>query len=181
MKSIENIKEKFGNFILKKELSKLNRQTKIQNFTTAKVVGFIFDARSMETYKASVNFMDFVNAKGINVHGLGIIDNINQKDALPYKVNVNYLSLDTLNWFGKAQSESAGDLLRAKFDILVDISMLDMFAIKYIFAMSNSIFKITNLGSKAKYADFVIEIDNNESIENFTKHIIHYLDSIKIS
>ncbi len=181
MKSIENIKEKFGNFILKKELSKLNRQTKIQNFTTAKVVGFIFDARNIDTYKASVNFMDFVNKQGADVNGLGIVDTTEQKEALPYKGNVNYLSLDTLNWYGKPQSEPVSDLLRVKFDILVDISMSDMFAIRYIFATSNSIFKITNLGSKAKYADFVIEINNNETVENFTKHIIHYLDSIKIS
>ncbi len=134
----------------------------------------------MDTYKASVNFINFVNKQGTDVNGLGIVDNTEQKDALPYKVNVNYLCLDTLNWFGKPQSESVRDLLRAKFDILIDISMLDIFAIKYILAISNSIFKITNLSSKAKYADFVIEIDNNGTVENFANHITHYLNSIKI-
>ncbi len=180
MKFIDKIKDKVADFVLNRELLKQERHSYIQNFDSARIIGFIFDARENSEYEASMRLINFAKEEGLEIYGLGIINSIEQINALPHKENITFFILNEKNWFGKPDSKWVTDFLKITFDIFIDISMYDVFSLKYIFACANAKFKITNSGEKSKYADFVLEIDNNQTIDNFTKNIIYYLNSITV-
>lgn len=166
--------------VLNNELSKLKRTVSIQNFNSASIVGIIFYASHKNRYKKACDFIDFVKNQGLKVYGIGIVDKEAEIVHYPHVDNVNYFGLDKVNWYDKPTNKKLTDYCKIQYDILIDISMSDVFTVKYIFAKSNSIFKITNSGAKEQYADFVIQLQNSDKIEDYIKYIIHYLQSINI-
>ncbi len=180
VKLFDNIKEKLGTFNLQKELSNSQREVSVQNFDTAKVVGFIFDAEDSSKYQESVKFIKSIKKKGIKVFGLGVISSSENIDALPHEANMRYFSLEEINWYGKPNGKFVDDFLSINFDMFLDISLIEHFAISYIFASAKASYKIVNSGDKAEYADFVIAVDNENSVKNFTDLIVHYLESMRI-
>ena len=179
MKIIDNIKEKTGILTMNKELKSLKREVAFNNFESANTVGFIFDAVDREKYQLSRELIEFVEKQNVRVFGLGFASKSDQIAYFPYKQGIDYFGLDEVNWYGKPTNPVFGDFLKRNFDILVDLSQSDLFPIHYIFALSIAKFKITNDSVKSKYADFVLQIDNNQKLENFIKQIKHYLEAIK--
>jgi len=180
VKIVNDIKDKAGIMALNKELKSQKRTTAINNFETAGIAGFIFDAVDRDKYQRSREFIDFVEKKNTRIFGIAFASKSDQIAYFPYMNGVNYFGLDEVNWFGKPINPVVGDFLKRKFDILIDLSQSDLFPIHYIFALSDAKFKITNDSIKAKYADFVLQQSNNEKLESYINQIKHYLEAIQI-
>lgn len=180
MKIISNIKEKAGIIALNKELSSFKRETSIQNFETAVTAGFIFNADDREKYQKTKDFLTYTEKKDIRIFGIGYTVKSDQIAYLPYKDGVKYFGLNEINWFGKPTNPVVSDFLKRKYDLLIDLTQADLFPLHYIFALSGAKFKITNNGVKAKYADFVLQLENTDKLDTFIEQIKHYLESIKI-
>ncbi len=176
---IENIKEKTGILTMNKELKTLKREVAFNNFASATTVGFLFDAVDREKYQQAREFIDFVEKHNVRVFGIGFASKSDQIAYFPYKLGIDYFGLDEVNWYGKPTNPVIGDFLKRNFDILVDLSQTNLFPIHYIFALSVAKFKITNDSIKSKYADFVLQINNTEKLENYIKQIKHYLEVIQ--
>jgi hypothetical protein len=93
---------------------------------------------------------------------------------------VSYFGLDEINWYGKPTNPTVNDFLKRKYDLLLDLSQSDLFPVHYIFALSIAKFKITNNSIKAKYADFILQLENSDKLATYIAQIKHYLESIKI-
>ena len=57
--------------------------------------------------------------------------------------------------------------------------MSEIYPIEYIFALSRAGFKICNNSTKAKYADFILELDRKDDLELLIEQIKHYLETIE--
>ena len=180
MKIITDIKEQAGIIAMNKKLKAQKRTIAFNNFTTAGTAGFIFDADDREKYQKSKEFLDFVENQNTRIFGVAYAAKSNQIAYFPYRSGVSYFALDEVNWYGKPTNPVVDDFLKRNYDILIDLSLTNIFPIHYIFALSNAKFKITNDSVKAKYADFVLKQDNSEKLENYISQIKHYLESIQI-
>jgi hypothetical protein len=180
VKIIDNIKEKVGILTLNKELKSLKRNITFNNFVSAKTVGVIFDTIDRNKYQQSKDFIEFIEKQNIRVFGIGIASKNDQIAYFPYKQGVDYFGLNEINWYGKPVNPVAADFLKRNFDILFDISQSDIFSIQYLFSLSVAKFKITNNSAKSKFADFVLQIDNNVQLQNYIEQIKHYLGLIQI-
>ncbi len=163
---------------LNKELSGLKRTINMQNFKSANTCAFIFDANDEYKYKEAIDFINFAKKENLQVSGIGITETNEQKSSRAYMENVLYFCLNDVNWYGRPTDNKILTFIKAKHDILIDFSMLDIFAVKYFFALSHAGFKITNQTDKKQYADFVIELNNSEKLSKYRQNIIHYLNSI---
>lgn len=161
-------------------MSSKKRDISFQNFESASIAGFIFDADDREKYQHAKDFIAFVEKKNIRIFGIGYAAKSEQIAYFPYKNGVSYFGLDEINWYGKPSNPVVKDFLKRRYDILFDLTMVDLFPLHYIFALSNAKFKITNNGVKSKYADFVLQIENTEKLNSFIKQIKHYLEAIKV-
>jgi hypothetical protein len=179
VKVLDSIKEKLATISLQNELKATKRVVAFNNFDSATTVGFIFDATDRGKYQLSRDFIDFVEKLNNRVFGIGFASNSDQIAYFPYKQGIDYFGLNEKNWYGKPSNPVIKDFLKRNFDILVDLSLSDLFLTQYLFSLSNAKFKITNKGSKTKHADFVIEINNSEKLDVYITQIKHYLKVIK--
>jgi hypothetical protein len=179
VKIFSNIKEKAAIISLKKEMNSIKRTVAFNNFETATTVGFIFDAANRDNYKIARDFMDFVEKQNNRIFGIAFASKSDQIAYFPFKQGVDYFGLNEVNWYGKPNNPAIKDFLKRNFDILVDLSLSDIFPTQYLFALSNAKFKISNKSAKAKFADFVIEVENSGNIDNYITQIKHYLTAIR--
>lgn len=180
MKILTNIKDKAGILALNKELKSQKRTVAINNFETANIVGFIFDAVNRENYQLSKEFIDYVEKRNTRIFGIAYAEKSDQIAYFPYRNGIDYFGLDEVNWYGKPINPSVPEFLKRKYDILIDLTKCSLFPLHYIFAMTNAKFKITNDSINAHYADFVIQQKNSEKLENYIGQIKHYLEAIQI-
>lgn len=176
---LENIKERIARVSLTNELKLLKRTIAFNNFDTATTVGFIIDASDKEKYQLARDFMEFVEKQNNRIFGIGFAANSSQIAYYPYKQGVDYFGLNEVNWYGKPENPAIKDFLKRNFDILLDLSFSDIYPAEYIFALSHARFKISNKSFKSKYADFIIELNNSDNLNNYIKHIKQYLKVIK--
>lgn len=179
MNLISKIGNKIGSIILEKELKSRRRQVVYNNFSSASTIGFIFDAENKEYYFAAKKFMNYVEERGIKVFGLAIVSKSDLIGYFPYKKGVDYFGLDKQNWYGRPKDEGIEEFIEHPFNILIDISLSEIYAVEYIFALSKARFKICNNSTKAKYADFVLELDRIDDLELFIEQVKHYLETIE--
>ncbi|MEN8121514.1 MAG: hypothetical protein ABFS35_14270 [Bacteroidota bacterium] len=179
MNLIRNIGKKVGGFVLEKELKSRKRAVVFNNFNSASTIGFIFDAENKNRYAAAKEFMNYVEERGIKVNGLAFVSKSEQIGYLPYRKGVDYFGLDKQNWYGRPADEGIAEFIERPLNILIDISLTKIYPVEYIFALSRAEFKICNNSSKAKYADFVLELDRMDDLELFIEQVKHYLETIE--
>ena len=126
------------------------------------------------------DFIAYTESKNVRIFGIGYASKSDQIAYFPYKNGVSYFGLDEINWYGKPINPVVIDFQKRKYDILLDLSQSDIFPVHYIFAISSAKFKITNDGIKAKYADFVLQLENSEKLSDYISQIKHYLEAIQI-
>ncbi|OQY03593.1 MAG: hypothetical protein B6I20_04720 [Bacteroidetes bacterium 4572_117] len=179
MKFITKIGQKVGDFMLKKELKSLERSVVFNNFNSALTIGFIFNAMNKEYHSKAKDFINYVEDRGIKTFGIAYVEKSDLIGYLPYKKGVSYFGLDKKNWYGKPIDQGAEEFIKRPFDILIDISLSEIYQVKHIFALSKAKFKICNDSVKTKYADFVLKLDNKDKLELLIEQIIHYLEIIE--
>ncbi len=180
MKLISKVGNKIGSIVLDRELKSRTRHTEFNNLRSASTVGFIFDAENREYYSAAKEFMNFVEQKGnIKVFGLAFVSKSDLIGYFPYRKGVDYFGLNKQNWYGKPLDEGIEEFIERPFDILIDISLSEIYPVKYIFALSKAKFKICNNCAKAKHADFVLELDRINDLDLFIEQVKHYLETIE--
>jgi hypothetical protein len=179
VKVLDNIKEKLATISLQKELKATKRSVAFNNFESSTTVGFIFDATDKDKYQLSREFMDSVGKLNNRIFAIAFASKSDQIAYFPFKQGVDYFGLDEVNWYGKPSNPVINDFMKRNFDILVDLSLTDIFPIQYIYSLSNARFKITNKSGKARYADFVIEVGNSGKLVDYISQIQHYIKVIK--
>lgn len=179
MKIFDTIKQRAAVLTLQKELKKLHRVSAFNNFESATTVGFIFDADDREKFQLVKEFMDFVEKQNNRIFGIGFTSKSDQIAYFPYKQGIDYFGLNEINWFGKPTNIAINDFLKRNFDILIDLSLSDIFHTEFIFALSNAKFKIVNTSGKSKYADFIIDMKNTEKLNVYIEQIKHYLKVVQ--
>ncbi len=179
MNIITNIKEITGNHYLKKNLPKNNRIRKIVNLDDAKTVGIIYILKDEQTYNQITRFIKLLQDKQINVKAIGYFDgNIRPIYAIE-KLSLDYYDRKDLNWFGKPKGRYVADFCKTDFDILIDISLNDIFQTRYIAAFSKAKFKVGKDSENSKIIyDLMIAINSTTTLDEFITLIIHYLSII---
>ena len=179
MNILNNIKDFAANRYLKKHLPKNHRFRKIVNLDAAKTVGIIYVLKDEQTYNQITRFIKLLQEKQINVKAIGYFDgNIRPIYAIE-KLSLDYYDRKDLNWYAKPKGNYVTDFCKTDFDILIDVSLLDIFQTKYIAAFSKAKFKVGKDGenNKAIY-DLMIDVNPKTTLDEFITLIIHYLSII---
>lgn len=179
MNIISKIKELAGKRYLKKHLPKHHRFRKIVNLDNAKTVGIIYEIKDEHCYNHINRFIKLLQDKQINVKAIGYFDgNIRPIYAIE-KLSLDYYDRKDLNWYLKPKGNYVEDFCKTDFDILIDVSLLDIFQTQYIAAFSKAKFKVGKDGlNKKDIFDLMIDINVNTTLDEFITLIIHYLSII---
>lgn len=180
MNFIESIKLFFGNYFFKKEFENLKRDVIVNNIENATSVGLIFNADSEENYRIISRFALHLKKEGVKeIKMLGFFNEKNLPAYLSPKLGQDFILRKDLNWHLKPISTQAMNFIYEPFDILIDLTMEEIFPLKYILGMSRAHFKAGRGDDKKNlYLDLILNTEKEKGTEELAKQILHYLKQI---
>lgn len=176
---IKNIKIKFGRFILEKRIVKLQRNANFKNLEQSKNIGVIFNATHQDTYELARKYIDNLQKKGLSVKALGFVDSKQVLDFYQKSLHFDFFSRKNLNWYGKPNNPNTDEFIDTKFDILIDLSIVEDFPIQYVVGLSKADFKVGCVKDSKNFYDFMIELGDKKVLKYFIEQLNHYFEMIK--
>lgn len=176
---LEIIKKTVADIRLKSDCKNLQRERKNPDFHKASKIGILYDATEREEFFMVKEFFKDLKESGKQPYSLGYI-NFNEATFHPLaRPEADYFFKNQLNWFGKPACLVTDNFIKEPFDILINLTIRDLYPLDYLAAMSVSGLKIGREASKiAKYCDITFKLDERADIKSFAYIIIHYLKTI---
>jgi len=176
----ENIKSTYGNWILKSQFGKVSRHKSLVNLDEAKNIGIVYKVNSEREFNAVKDLTKALTTTKKQVLAIGFVD----RNEIPnYCVAANagfYFSRKDINWFGGPKSDYIKTFINKEFDILIDLTLENVFINRYTSSLSRSRFKVgPELGFNQDFLDMMIKMDNNTREEEYILQILHYLRMFK--
>ncbi len=165
-------------WVLKRKADSVKRVKAYHNFESAKLVGVVFNAEDEGSYLASIDFITYLNNKGIRVKAIGFLRGKERLNHFPYTKGVKYSSYSEISLFSATKNIDILGFINTKFDILIDISQTEHFAIKSIIALSKSKLRVTSFIEDYLF-DFQINVGRDKPVDFVAKQIVLYLGNIQ--
>ncbi len=173
------IKEFAGNHYLNKHLPRNQRFRKVANLDDAKTLGVIYELKNEQTYNHITRFVKLLKDKQIKVKAIGYFDGSIRPNYAIEKLSLDYYDRKDLNWYGKPRGNYVTNFCKTDFDILIDLSLTDIFQTKFIAALSKAKFKVgKDSENNETIFDLMIDINHKTTLDEFITLIIHYLSII---
>ncbi|MDD2278210.1 MAG: hypothetical protein PHD06_03470 [Bacteroidales bacterium] len=172
------LKLKVGHNQLRKNLKGVKRNRLIYNLDTARTIGILFNAASDDVFNNALEFANFLNRKNLEVSAVAFYCGKETPQSYLLRKNVDLFNKKDINWYHKPQVPSVDKFIEKDFDILIDLSMKEVFPLKWIATLSRAKFKVGNLSYYGTPNDLIINLKPNDDIEYLISQITHYLQLI---
>lgn len=173
-----NLKLKIGLSRLKKQLKGHKRQKMVYNLETARRIGIVSNATSSIVFEQTMQLATFLNSKHIDVSLLVFCPEKEVPQKYYLRKNVVVFNKKELNWYGKPLHPAVDDFISSNFDILIDLSLQEIFSLRWIASLSKAKFKVGTLQYFANPNDMVISLKKEQGIEILIEQLKHYLNLI---
>ncbi|MDG1260559.1 MAG: hypothetical protein P8O05_02265 [Flavobacteriales bacterium] len=183
MAFLEQFKSKAGNYFLQK-LDSSDRNRKGCTLNEAKSVALLYRDHDEAHYKQIKSLVKSLHADfGIQrVCALGFV-NSNAKQLPIYqaqKLEYMYFTKDDLNWHMKPKVNLM-NFLHEEFDVLIDLTLAPSLPLQFIIKSSKASMKVGNsLTQNETDLDFILEVDENVSLDEYWRQVVFYLTNLKI-
>jgi hypothetical protein len=168
-----------GEWVLRRKLTSFRRDKEVQSLKTAKSVGLIFNATLREDLDKVHEFIAWFKQKGIVGEGLGIVDADGSTQFYTPEKNLCYLTVKEINWMGIPFGPNVNDFLSMNFDVLINLTEGQCFAVKYLISLSVAKYKVGLFSPNETIYDLMIQIDPDAEPGEFIKQVKHYLSQIQ--
>jgi hypothetical protein len=175
----QKIRDLVWRYYFRKEAIKLIRDKRFVNLEDAKTVGILYTIYNEYSYNKVCEFVKYLQDRRKNVKVVGLA---NRKLVPHYcipKLSWDLLTKDDINWYYKPKRPFVADFIKEPYDMLIDLSLEDQYPLQYIAGLSKAKFKVGRAGEEnTEYYDMMIETNEKTTIDEFIKHIMHYLTVI---
>ena len=178
MQFIEDIKHKFGRWVLQKELKSNKRTKAVSNLENAKSIGILYEATDAAQIKKIEPFVKYFFELKKDVKALGYVNKKKLDNHHIPKLNYDFFYLKDLNWYYKPQNYIINNFVKKEYDILINLSDSNCIPIKYLVASSLAHFKIGKFEDGFEIYDLMIKLDKDKGKERLMEEIKHYLNLI---
>jgi hypothetical protein len=178
---VTNIKKGWGQFVFENGLRKLRRDKKFVNLNEAKTIGIVYQLTAQTNFRKVKLLMKELTTPSRQVMVVGFV---NRNDIPNYCIAANsgyFFDKKDLNWYESPKNDYIARFINKEFDILIDLSLEDIYPLRFISALSRSKFKVGMYAKESKkFLDFMIKPKKKEiSIDELSEQIIHYLLILK--
>jgi len=172
------LKSKIGHSRLRKRLKGVKRNRLIYNLDTARTIGIIFTATSDDVFNKALDFANFLHRKNLDVSVVAYYHGKETPQSFLLRKNVGLFNKKETNWYHKPLAPFVEEFVKKEFDILIDLSMQEVFPIKWIATLSRAKFKVGNLSYYGTPNDLIINLNPNDGVDYLIAQITHYLQII---
>ena len=174
------IRYSIGESKLMKRSARLKRNKKVHTFDSCKSAGIIFDANSYEDFLLVKEFMKDLSNKKIQSDLFGFKNEREIPSNLLMWDNCHFICKKDLDIFYRPKAELTNKFLSKKFDILFDLTLKDIFTLRYITTLSNADFKIGRFSEGINDLDMMIDI-KKEPLNYLIEQIKVYVEMLNNS
>ncbi len=177
---ISKIGEAYGNWVLKRQIHKRTRDKQLVNLDEARHIGIVYKVNSEREFNAVKDLTKALTTTKKQVLAIGFVD---RNDIPNYCVAANagyYFSRKDINWFGGPKADYIKTFIDKEFDILIDLTLENVYINRYITSLSKSRFKVgPELDFNQSFLDMMIKMDKNTKEEEYILQILNYLRMFK--
>jgi len=171
MKWVEDIRQTIGRRTLHSQLAGQKRQMKACNLDDARHIGIVYDATEPDSFGIIRDLGKQLLGKAEKVDILGFVNSKKLEDQYLYRKGLDIISLNDLNWYNKPVSTVAEKFMKEPYDLLLNLSLVDHFPIRYIVSLSTAAFKAGRYTPSDESLDFMIDIDREQDKMNQAKQV----------
>jgi len=176
---VSSIRVKSGRIALKRQASRINRNRKIFNLQQASRIGILYYLEDDTVYAKVSEYVKKLQEAGKTVKALGFVEDKKLTGQLMPKLSFDFLYPSGLSWNLKPVSIHAKDFIEEEYDILIDLSIENVFPLLYITATSNARFKVgLKSTQRSPWLDLMLEMDDTKGLDDLIEHVDHYISII---
>jgi len=175
---IENIRIKAGDFLLKKQLGKQQRNVIFRNLSKIRTAGIIFEARPSGNIDLVKQFIKELKKFGITTKALGYAHEHRKNIDMIGDSTFTYVCKDDYSFFYETRDESVKEFIDQPFNILIVYCENDYFPLKHVATLSKAELKAGEQGVCDDIMDFMIRIPENKGLPELQEQLIRYLSMI---
>ena len=173
------LRKRIGMYSFNKERSRVEQHRRMTNIQDAKRIGILYTLDEIQDYERVSVFVSELQHKHKEVKALGFVKNKNLISRFLPKLSFDFFSKKDLTWFNKPIHSTVRDFIDNDFDILIDLSIQDIFPLKYISGLSRSFCRVGRFSDEnTLFYDFMIDSKSIVNIEEYLHQIKHYLTVI---
>ena len=174
---VENIKQKVGDYVFRRDLKYNERKRQVHNLNTAKSIGILYDATDLNDMMLVSEFVNDLFKTKKDVKALGFVN----KNELSHHhiplLQFDFFFLKDLNWYYKPQNYIINNFVEKDYDILINLCDSTCIPIKYLAGSSQAKFKVGKYEENIDLYDMMIDVKEN-TLSALIKEIHHYLTII---
>lgn len=180
---IYKLRAKFGNYFIKRILSKSERKVQVVDLAKAKSVGVLFKDADAALLNKIEKFGSELATK-FNIKDIHILSYTTKraKEKPAYMVNsklTKFFSIKETNFFLKPTGDTVKQFLAKPVDLLIDFSKNKFEPLRFVTAMSDAPFKVGRYAEQDEdFYDLMITLEDHKTDEEFFKQLMHYLSMI---
>ena len=163
---------------LRKHSKNTVRKKMVHNLESARSIGIICFANTNNGLDNAMHFANFLNEKKIITSILVFCPLKEVPQNFLLRKNVKVFTKKELNWYGRPNQPIVEQFINEDFDILIDLSLQEIFPLRWVSTLSRSKFKVGTLGYFGNPNDLTISLKNEKSEEYLISQIKHYLNLI---
>lgn len=176
---LEQIKHRIGYFVLSSGLKKAERRKKVYNINDARNIGVVFEVKDEAHFGHIHLFVDFLHDQGKHVKALGYVESKDLMRFLKHTSVYSYFDKSGTNWYMKPTDSEALNFQNEEFDILIDLTEVDILPVQFVVAFSQARFKVGHYDEVLHdFYDMAIKAEGEKTVKYIIAQIKHYLTII---
>lgn len=164
MKAFDDLKYKKSVKALNRALTDFKRHKMVQNLTTARSVGIVFNIYSQSTLEEVLNLKKYFEGQNISVQALGYVPEKETPQYYTMHNRVNVIDKSHVNWYGKPESAIVDSFTSTEFDILIDLNFDETMPMRWIVSLSKAKFRVGALNYFNNPFDLIITVDKSKGL-----------------
>lgn len=177
----ESIKTRWAKRRLQKARECETRRVRACGLELANKVGILYDATDGEQFEVVRKLLFNLKNRIPVVKALGYVDSEALSDFHIQPLEFSFFCRKDLDRLGFPPEETIAEFCNTDFDILICLDMEDKIPINYVKIRSKAGFKVGFYSEpNSDLLDVMISLDEeNTSVEELVKQILHYLENIR--
>lgn len=176
---LNNIKNFFGNLVLKSMIQAKKGKHAFMPFDNAKEIGIIYNADDVQNENKAQQFATDLRNEGKKVMLMGFI---NAKELPPKRmphINSEYYWQEKLSFFNLPNADKIGQFPNIQFDILFNIYHEENISMQGLSVISKAKYQLgAQMNLATQIFDMTIDTGNNKDVYYLAKQMEFYLKAI---
>ena len=175
MQLIEQIRIRFHQKNLEKDLPKQQPKRASMYLDNAASVGILFDGTEPEEREAVLNYAEQLRKQGKKVKVLAFFNNKLKGEQFAYPA-FNRLQMD---WTLRPNSREAVEFKEQAFDLLLNLTKKTVLPLDYLAALSKAKFRVGPFTEKTYCYDLMIDTSGKMDLKAFLQQVVFYMKKLR--